>query len=133
MDVFQQYATDPAKEIEGVWVDLDDKGAKILVARAGNRNYSRMFSREYERHQRALEAKNDDADELSDKLTIEIMAKTILLGWEGLTFKRQPVGSYSEESARRLLGVKDFRAFVTKLSNDFDSYRIAQEEIAGKP
>lgn len=131
MDVFQQYATDEKKEVEGVWVELNDKGAKVLVARAGNKKYARMFSREYERHQRALEAKNDAADDLSDKVTIEIMAETILLDWQGLTFKGELL-PYSKENARKLLSVKDFRVHITKLSNDFDSYRVAQEEAAVK-
>jgi hypothetical protein len=130
MDVFQQYATDEKKEVEGVWVDLNDKGARVLVARAGNKKYARLFSREYEKHQRALESKTDEADALSDKLVVEIMAEAILLNWEGLSFKGQSL-PYSKENARKLLGVKDFRTHISKVSNDFDAYRVAQEQAAG--
>jgi hypothetical protein len=59
------------------------------------------------------------------------MAQSILLGWESIKFKGQPL-SYSTENARTLLGVKDFRAHVSRLAHDFDAYRVAQEESTGK-
>jgi hypothetical protein len=130
MDVFEQYATDETKEVEGVWCELGD-GASVLVARAGNRRYSRLLGREIERNQRALDAKGDASDELSDKIVIDVMAQTILLDWKNLTFKREPL-AYSTDNARKLLSVKDFRQHVSKLSNDFDAYRVAQENAQGK-
>lgn len=130
MDVFAQFATDEKKEIEGVWVEIGD-GAKLLVARSGNRKYARLLGTEVEKHQRALDGKSDAAEELSEKLMIGVIAGTILLGWEGVKYKGQPM-AYSVENAKTLLAVKDFRVFVTKLSNDIEAYRAVQEEVAKK-
>jgi hypothetical protein len=131
MDVFAQFATDEKKEVEGVWVDIGD-GAELLIARAGNKKYARLLGSEVEKHQRALDAKGDASDELSERLMVGVFASTILLGWRGdFKFKGEAL-PYTNENARKVLGVKDFRAFVAKLSNDIDAYRAAQEATAGK-
>lgn len=130
MDVFAAYATDEKKELEGVWSDIGD-GAQLLVARAGNRKYARLLGSQIEKHQRALDTKNDAADELSDKILAEVMAQTVLLGWKNIKFKGSEL-SYSVDNAKMLLAVKDFRSLVSRLSNDFDSYRVAQEEAQVK-
>ena len=129
MDIFKEFAVDESKENEGVWHALCE--GRMLVARAGNRRYARMLSREVEKHQRELDAKTDAADALSDKIMIDVMANTILLGFEGLTFKGAPL-AYSVENAKMLLSVKDFRSLVNARANEFDAYRAVQEEDAVK-
>lgn len=135
MDVFRQYATDEVKEAEGVWIPLgredDPKGAALLVARSGNKKYTKLITREVEKNQRALDLKNDASDELSDQLMIGVMATTILLGWKNIEFKGQPL-PYSVDNAKTLLGVKDFRKLVARLSDDMENYRAAQEVEQGK-
>lgn len=134
MDVFAQYATDESKEAEGVWVTLgredDPKAPAILVARSGNKKYTKMITREVEKNQRALDLKNDAADELSDQLMISVMANTVLLGWKNLEFKGAPL-AYSVENAKVLLGVKDFRKLVARHSDDIELYRTAHEVAQG--
>lgn len=131
MDVYQQFATDEKKENEGVWVAIGD-GAELLVARSGNRKYSRLLAAAIEKHQRALDLKDDAADKLSDQIMIDVMAESILLGWKGpFSFKKVDVGAYSVSGAKTLLAVKDFRGYVSKLSNEFDSFRVAQDESLG--
>jgi hypothetical protein len=130
-DVFAEFATDEKKENDGVWVDIG-KGARLLVARAGNRKYSRLLTAAIEKHQRALDLKDEAADKLSDQITIDVAAEAILLGWEKLSFKGQDMGAYSVTAAKQLLAVKDFRHYVSRLSNDFDRFRVAQEAALGK-
>jgi len=125
MDVFKQFATDDAKENSGVWCDIGD-GARLLVARAGNRAYARMLARDVEKNQRALEAKTDAAAELNTQIMVDVMARTVLLNWEGIQFKGQAL-PYSVDNAKMLLGVKDFRQLVNNLAGDFEAYRAAQE------
>lgn len=135
MDVFKQYATDEAKEADGVWIPLgredDPKGAALLVARSGNKKYTKLITREVEKNQRALDIKGDEADALSDALMIGVMANTILLGWKNIEFKGAPL-AYTVDNAKILLGVKDFRKLVARLSDDIEHYRNAQEVEQGK-
>lgn len=125
MDVYQQYATDEVKELEGVWRDVGD--SKVLVARAGNRKYARLLGELVESNQAALDAKTDASAALSDKIMIDVAAQTVLLGWTNVTFKSKDPLPYSVENARTLLAVKDFRQLISKLSNEFEAYRAAQE------
>lgn len=125
MDVFKSFASDETKENDGVWCELG-AGASLLVARAGNRKYARMLSSQVEKNQRALDLKNEAADDLSDQIMISVLANTVLLGWKGIQFKREDM-AYSVENAKTLLSVKDFRSLVSKLSNDFEAYKAVQE------
>lgn len=131
MDVYQDFATDEDKEVNGVWKEVS-AGAEALIARSGNKKYARMLAAKVEEHQRVLDLKNEAADTLSDKIMVEVMAETILLGFRGdWKFKGVPQ-TYSSTSAKLFLTVKDFRHLIGKLSNDFDAYRVKQEEAQVK-
>jgi len=125
VDIFNTYAVDEAKELNGTLMPVGD--AKFLVARAGNKAYIKMLSKEVERNQKALDMKDDNADALSDRIMIDVMAKTILLGWENVEFQGKPL-EYSEENAKMVLGHKEFRREIAKLSDDFSAFKAAKEE-----
>lgn len=129
MDIFASYASDEVKETDGVWVDIGD--AQFLIARSGNLNYAKKLSREFERNQKALERKDEAADKLSEKLMIGVLADTILLGWKNVQFKGAEL-SYSKDNAAMLLGVKDFRKVIMQAADDFNAYRVSQEESQEK-
>lgn len=125
LDIFAQYATDEAAENEGVWVPHGS--AKFLIARAGNRKYVKKLSALVEKNQKLLDAKDDAADKLSDQLMIEVMAESILLGWENVGYKGETL-PYSLENAKMLLGVKDFRREVSKMADDINNFKVKQTE-----
>lgn len=129
MDVFKLYATDEAKEKTGVWKGLGGK-SKILIARSGNRDYARLFSKLVEQSTDALSTKDDAADAEADKIVIEVIAKTILLGWEGMEYDGAPI-EYSFENAKKLLALKDFRKLVMKHADDIENFLLAKEEAQG--
>ena len=120
LDVFAQYATDETAELEGVWIPHGD--AKFLIARSGNRHYGKELSRLVEQNKVLLDAKDDAADKLSEQIMIDVLASTILLGWEGVGFKGQPL-TYTKENAMMLLGVKDFRRKVVEWSDDLTHFK----------
>lgn len=130
MDIFNSYATDTKREEEGSWVDLGG-GAKLLIARAGNKKYSRLLSTLVEKNKIALDQKTDAADELSDDIMVEVFSKSILLGWQGLSFKGEPI-TYSVENAAKLLALKDFRTDVATHSKNIDNYRATAEALTTK-
>ncbi len=130
MDVFKVYSTDETKENTGVWRDIGD-GCSLLIARAGNRAYGKLVTSAVEKNQRALDAKNDAAEALNESIMVEVAAKTVLLGWSGLQYKGADM-EYSVENAKILLGIKDFRILVLKLSNEIDVYRSAEEAEVAK-
>lgn len=125
MDIFNTYAVDEAKELNGTWMPLGD--AKFLVARAGNKAYVKMLAKEVERNQKALDMKDEAADELSDRIMIDVLAKTILLGWENVSFQGKSL-EYSEENVKMVLKHKEFRRQIAQMADDFSAFKAAKEE-----
>lgn len=130
LDLFAQFATDESLEVSGTWVPYGD--AKFLVARLGNKAYSKKLSKLYERNKKLLDRKDDAADTLSELMMTEVLAETILLGWEGVNFKGKPM-EYSYENAKTVLALKDFRKEIMVMAEDMEAYRLKKEEEAGKP
>ena len=136
LDIFAQYATDESLELNGSWRSLGGD-AEILVARNLNPRYSSLLSKLYAQNQQTLDlnaadgTEHPDALAKSEELMVEVIAKTILLGWKNLAYKGQPL-EYSEANAKMLLKHRDFRRLVVEKSTEVDAYRVKQEEEQGK-
>lgn len=130
MDIKKAYGTSEKLEQEGVWVPLGD-GAKVKVARAGNKENRAEIKRLIAPHKVAL--RNDKLpDDVLETLTIKAMAGTILLDWDGIKEDGKAV-PYSRENAIRLLTeYKDFRDQVAVLSNEITLYQAEAEAEAAK-
>lgn len=129
MDIFATFATDEKAEQEGAWFPLG-KDCKVLVARAGNPAYTSALRKALEKSQIDLESGGPDADHLAENLMIDVMANTILLGWEGLSFKGKSV-EHTTEMAKTMLKVKDFRKKISGFSDNFEAFRVKAETAQG--
>lgn len=126
MDIFDIYATNETLENEGSWVNHQD--ARFKVARAGNTKYNNLISKMVDENQILLDMKDEAADRLSDRIFVEVLAATILLGWEGnVTYKGKKL-AYSTENAEMLLAHRDFRNQVLSWSRDINNYKEAKLE-----
>lgn len=129
MDIFTSYATDPLKEQNGVWQQVGD--ARFLVARSGNRENVRLLRTLVEKHQQDLDSSDKAlAEKVNDDVTIQVLAQTILLGWEGVTYQGQAF-PYSRENAAKALQHRDFRIMIAGLSDSIDAYRMKEEVAQG--
>jgi len=129
MDILNEFGTDVAKEQDGVAVEMGD--ATFVIARSGSHAYNTLISKLFKANKRALDMQNEASQTLSDNLMAEVLAKTVLKGWSGVTEKGVEV-PYSAENALRYLRIKDFRAFVAEKANDFTLYKSAvDEEVTG--
>jgi hypothetical protein len=124
-DIFYEFATDEALEIEGVVVNLD-KDAWIKVARLGNDRYTEALLKLGEKHASELEAGGTKAQAVDRKLTIEAMAEHVLVGFGGLGLKGEAL-EYSPENAVKLLSIKDFRRRVIAEANKIEHFRVKRE------
>lgn len=130
LDVFAEYATDPALEDGGTWFSIG-KGARLLIGRAGNRAYSKALNKLVERNEVALKAEDEAADKLNDEIMIESLAVGTLLGWEKLFYQGKPI-DYSVQNAKLLLKHREFRRTVIKFSEDVDAFRVEKEKAQGE-
>jgi len=145
-DIFDQFATDPKLELEGVWNTIGpaqrtlengdpdpDSAPQILVARSGNKRHGRIVSQQYEANKSMLDMKDDAADAKGEQITVDAMAKSILLGWKNLAFKKEILeDGWNIADAKKMLAVKDFRDMVARLSTDFNKYKVVQEAADAK-
>lgn len=131
-DLFAEFATDEAAETGGTWMQY--KGQDFLIARSGNRNYGKLLTKLVNKNQRVLDQQDDHADSASDDIMVEVIAKTILLGWKGemIVEKGGSPVAYSLDSATKILRVKDFRAQVMKMADDREQFRVKQMEEQAK-
>lgn len=130
LDIFAQFATDETLEENGTWFPIGG-GARVLVARSGNRKYAKLLTKEVERNKKALDLNDDAADKLSEEIMIGVIAETILLGWEDISFKGE-VLEYNVANAKKLLAVKDFRKAVAQFADDVSAFKFKETEEQGK-
>ena len=129
-DIFADYATDETLENSGATFPL--KGdSTLVVARSGNRAYAKALTLAVEQNRKLLDLNNDASEAKSEEIMIDVLARTVLLGWSNLSFKGAEL-PYSVENAKKLLAVKDFRRVVTTLADDSSAYRAKLETQQGE-
>lgn len=129
MDIFEAFATDEKREVEGAWFPLS-KTAKVLVARSGNDNYVAALRRKLEASGIDLTSTSKEDEAAAETVFIDVMAEALLLGWEGLRFQGVPI-TYSKESARKMLAIKDFRKKISDFAGSFEAFRAKAEAALG--
>ncbi len=125
-DLQKEFATDEKSELEGIWEDVGE-GAKVLVARVGNKDYTERFKRLGKGLQRQLDRGTLPEDKQA-AILISILADTILLDWSGFADEGKSI-QYSKDNAKTMLKkYPDFRQFVWEVANDAENYRVKNRE-----
>jgi len=88
----------PDKEMsqEGVWVDFFDN-ARLKIAQRNNPKHQRHLTQQYKIHRRKIDLEDENADKLADKISLEGLAKYVLLDWENMTWNGQENIPYTPE------------------------------------
>jgi len=127
MDIFKTFATDEKLEIEGRWVEFDGE-TSFKIARAYNKNFSRLFQKEYKLNKALLDSKAPAAEKKLEEVFVECMAKAVLIDWKGpVSMKGEDLGKYSVENAIKILKVKEFREWVEEQAKDMAGYKAYQD------
>jgi hypothetical protein len=90
MGLRNNYKTDAAAEVEGVWIDVDinehnRKPIKVKLSRMGqsNKAYTKALEERTRPHTAAIQAETLD-NELGRSIMRDVFVDTILLSWENL-------------------------------------------------
>lgn len=130
MDFKKEFVTNKKLEEAGTWFDIGE-GARLKIARAGNKK-AVAYTRELLAPHSAQIAFGKLSEEASLAIGIRVLAKHVLLDFEGLTDAGKPI-VYSEESATKLLAEsEDFREYVSRISNDRKGFQQKIEEAITK-
>ena len=137
VDIFSEFAISETKSQEGVWVPFKD-GVEFLIAKSGNKKFRRLAASMMNKNKRILDQKDGDgvsteaAEAKLNEIMVEIMAKSVLLGWRGnLQFQGKPL-EYTEDNARKLLKLEGFRSLVSDLAADEAYFKEVQEAEEAK-
>ena len=129
IDLFAAFAVDEAAEENGIMTPIPGAGDTMFkVARAGNKTYNRLFQKLLKQNKVVLDSKGEAADKKAEEIFIEVMVKSILLGWEGTVLFKGEALEYSRDNAKKLLSHKEFRAAVTKVSEDMEQFKVVKDE-----
>lgn len=125
-DLYKAFAADSTKETNGVEVAIGPD-AFILVARSNNKSYAKMLTGLFDSNKFAIDRKDAAADALAEKLIIQSMARHVLIGWRGIEEGGVEL-PYSIAAAEKMLAIKDFRILVSKYADDFQKYKMFNDE-----
>lgn len=125
LDIFATYATDNKLETEGVVISLS-KGGSIRVARENNDNYLARIVEESEANRAILDVGGVAATELDKRVTTQILAETVFLGFTNLDYQGVPQED-TVENRIKFLNIKDFRARVMAEARKRTNYRAKVE------
>lgn len=142
MDFATAFKTDISTEEKGRWFEFGD--VELLIARSQNRTYTDMMSQQFQAHNHTLSQKDtkeqrEAANERAEKIQVDVMAASVLLGWRGrkvaddsveggfrtgkVLFEGEDItDAYSQLNAKKLLAMKDFRSWVNTKADDFKNY-----------
>lgn len=126
LDIFKEFATIEKLEVEGVWKELGE--AKFKVGRSRNDAYMALYVKLENEHKEVLLAGGEEALKLREEIMYQVIATTVLLGWQNVAFQGKAM-PYSVENAIKLLRVKDFFRVVSAWSNDITNYQNEVEEV----
>lgn len=119
-----QMVTDPELEKAGVWHDYEG-GSRLKVARHNNEEAQSMRIELYSANKQVLEAKTDESEQKAKDLECEVLAKAVLMDWEGMVDEDGNELKCDPEVGELYLKLsKDFRRDVTALSTQRDSYLV---------
>jgi hypothetical protein len=113
------YAFDENLALNGKKVDLGD-GSSITIARWGNKNFTKLFTdsvKPYGKHVDRLDAS------VQEGIYFDVVAKTIVLGWEGIFDGKEAVPYSTENVARVFRKYPEFAQEVIAMSKEFALFR----------
>lgn len=108
MSLFKNYATDSAKEANGVTVPFgtNDDGTEIsfVIARlgGGNKAYAKALEAAQKPYRRQIQLKTMDT-ELHEKIFRDVFAATIIKGWSNVRDADEKEISFTSKNAAILL------------------------------
>lgn len=131
VDIFAAFAINATKATAGVWFPYQGD-VEFLVAKSGNKGFRKHASAQMTKSKRILETKDSDgvatdaSDDRMNEIMIDVMARTILLGWKGeLVFKGEKL-EYSYENAKLLLQHEGFRDLISAFAADEEKFKEVQ-------
>jgi len=126
MNLYTQFQTDEHKEVDGTWMPLDAT-TRIKIARIGNAKYTACVKRLSAPYLKPGVRTTDIPDDVWTGITLEAMAETILVDWDGVVDNNNDPVPYSKAAALTALkDLKDFKLLVAGAADSMETFRMAR-------
>ena len=130
MDPYELFDFDAELAEAGVWFPFAG-GSKLRIARRDNPRYREALRALAKGKERLIQLKSISEGDLHE-ICMRGLARGVLLDWEGLTRKGEPL-PYSEDNAAMLLiDLPGFREQVESCADNAVAFRAEDEEDAEK-
>lgn len=108
----------------GVWREIEDGAAKLLIARWNNPAHQAYMRAQHELHGKVLEKDDDVSAKKWEEITNFALANHILKGWDGIVDEYGDALPFSAETALQLIAdLPEFGNLVFQLSSEVEQYR----------
>jgi hypothetical protein len=129
------YAIDPKKQVEGVWVSIGG-GVELKLGRMNSEPYFEELQNIREPYIGSLPRGAVLDKKTGDDIYVKSLVRCILLGWRGdFTLNGKPVPEYSEELAYKILSAPElapFRSMVVERAVQLNEFALGHyEELEG--
>ena len=105
------------------------RGNKLLVARAGNTKFKKLFRELLKPFKEEFDS-GRMSEEQSNEIMIECISQTVLVGWEEITDVTGENHEYSHAKAKELLNDdRDVYDSVIDFSDNIENYLTTNEEV----
>lgn len=136
LDIKKKFATDPKKESEGVWIDLEDQ-AKVKIRRFTYLPAQKYLQNKLKPYRKAIEL---DAlpDNVMEKIQNELLANHLVVDWRNFTYGQDEQGvdkPLSCTPANILMVLKELpelRDMLMAFSRSVELYKLGEDEADTK-
>lgn len=129
IDLFAAFAVDTKAEREGVETLVPGCGnTKFIIARADNVKYSAALAKAVRRNKPLIDSGGEAGRAKLEEIFSDVMSKHLLLGWVGQVKFKGKMLSYSQDNARLLLSLRDFRDAVLTVASTMETFLVAKDE-----
>lgn len=112
-----------SEKADGVWLTFEGEDARFLIASSNRPAYTRALHKAFTKRGTS-KLKADPAKTV--EATIEALAESVLLGWEGVTDGEKPFPATLENKITLLRGSEAFRNFVSSSATDPANFAEAE-------
>ena len=108
---------------DGVWLDFFDD-SRLKIAQAQNLKHQAFLNSQYKIHRRKIDLDNKAADDLSEHITLEGLAKFVLKDWENITIGDVENVAYTPElGLQAMIDVPVLRKEVEEQSRRLQNFQ----------
>lgn len=125
-----KFRTSKELEVKGVDVPVSED-CTLRIARMNNTAYKTYFNELIEPYRMQIRT-GTMSEEIADAILIKSVAKTILLGWEGLKLDGRDIPYSFDNAVKALTEYKDFRDMVVSIAQDMDLFREKEMSDSAK-